>query len=799
LWKAASQEKQKRKTVLMSMLLNLLLASGAATIAIPATRKFILGDIKRDWLADQLELETIEPDGITIRTKSGLRTRIVKIKGVNYDAKVINAQGQLLQGRSDIIHQLGNFGIALRFHAIKRPRDISYEAEWPCKSLQEIGDAEQKRFRRSFTIDWYIQVTGSGNTHLDEGMEKLFANLEEYEPRYLETSETGPCEITGFLNGLVSGEFKDDLPAVTKSISGNLPASDLHIGRDSGVITTQTPDTHYQKVIAVRLWPEGCDGIAQHQILSLPAEIEITQICLPIGNTKARALLARKQKELEAEIFGISLGDDEAAGENALLLQLLSDAKNTLFETQYQIIVRSLERKHLDKMVRAICGVLGRHRIIFNVETVGAPTCWFNRIAGNNRLLRPLKMLNKPIAALWPFHHAAVGRTSSPYGEKPVRLLTTPSGQTYAAQFHVKDKPQALGNYMVFAPAGSGKSTLIMHLLSGLAKFVDVPAYVFDSNEGARFMIEAMGGVYQGYEELALNPLDVGADSLKNRQRLDFILKAMIGDLREEGMEDTLHHLLDLAFKIDTPDRTFNEIFEYAFPRRTELKKRFATWVTDSKGKKGLHSHVFNAPHDSLSSILTKSHLIGINMNEALKDDVLGPPVVAHISEAIRAAGRKKRGFNIFIDEAANLLQNEGFKGFVQEMFREYRKLDGAVGLAFQDPEALERSGIARAALENTATLFFFPNANANPQSLAPFNLNDEQMDFVMGGAASKGGRRVLIIQRDAADGINESGIVDVDLSPLGDSLRFYRAGTDANNHLQKLQTQWGAEWPNHL
>lgn len=786
----------------MTMLTTLLLAGTATALAIPMSRKLMIGEIQRDWLANQIEMDEVEEDRITVRTKSGLRSRIIKIEGVNYDAKIEDAQMHLLRGRNQVFQQLGEHGVALRLHAVKRPRDISYEADWPCCTLQEIGDAEREQYRRSFNVDWYIQATGRKNTRMEEAMDKILSGLSEYHPRYLRKADKGdPCELTGFLNGLVSGDYRDDLPPLTAHLSGSLPASGLHVERKTGLITTLVPEPHYHKVIAVRLWPESCDGLAQHEILSIAGEIEITQICLPISNVKAKALLSRKHKELSATIpwTNIQLGDPETVEELSALLALLNDSKNTLFETQYQIIARSKDKEHLDELVRKITGVLARRRIIYNIEDVGAPTCWFNRIMGNNRLMHPLKLLNRPIASLWPFHHTAVGSLKSPYGDKPVRLLATPSGQTYAMQFHVKDTPQALGNYLVFAPAGSGKSTLIMHLLGGLAKFKDVPSYIMDSNEGAKFMVEAMGGNYQSYEDLALNPLDVGEDSKRNRQRINMIMKAMIGELQEEGLEETINHVMDLAFKVQAPDRTFNSLYEYGFQKRTALKKVFAQWVTDSKGTQGLHSHVFNAPHDSLSSLLTASHMLGINMNEALNDPVLGPPVVAHISEAIRSAGRRQKGFNIFVDEAANLLQNEGFRKFVMEMFREYRKLNGCVGLAFQDPDALQRSGIARAVLENTATLFFFPNAQANRESLEPFNLNDEQIDFVMGGPASKGGRRVLVVKRDAASGLDESTIVDVDLSPLGNCLRFYRAGTDANNHLKNLKNEWGTEWLSHV
>src|SRR3546814_11881065 len=84
---------------------------------------------------------------------------------------------------------------------------------------------------------------------------------------------------------------------------------------------------------------------------------------------------------------------------------------------------------------------------------------------------------------------------------RPVRFFRTPSGQAYAFQFHVVAERQTPGNFLVMSPTGGGKSTVIAHLLGGLAKFAGVRSYLFDSKEGARYMVETMGGLYMGRSE----------------------------------------------------------------------------------------------------------------------------------------------------------------------------------------------------------------------------------------------------------------------------------------------------------
>ena len=278
------------------MLTSLAMGALAAAFILPGTRRAFLADIDHDWLAGELELDEILPDGITVKTKSGLFSRVIHIAGLNYDAKTSQMQEHLLKGRNTAFHVLGDHGIGLRFFGIKRPHDISYQADWPSPALHEIGVCEQAQFQGSFAINWYVLATGSVAARLNDGLEKFFAALSDYGPQYLCRADTGPCPLTGFLNGLVSGDYRNDLPAISHSISGSLPASDFHADRTTGIIRTFLPEAHYQKIITVRAWPESVDGRLQHDILSLAGEIEISQICLPISNVTAMALLSRARK-----------------------------------------------------------------------------------------------------------------------------------------------------------------------------------------------------------------------------------------------------------------------------------------------------------------------------------------------------------------------------------------------------------------------------------------------------------------------------------------------------------------------
>lgn len=784
-----------------------LAALSVGAMAEPSARRLFLGDVTQDWLANELEIDGIDPDLQTVRLKNGGMFRVFQIRGTSYDAKILPQQEQMLLGRAALHHALGKLGTLHWVFGVKRQKDIGFDAAWPSKTLREIGDAERGVFQSAYYVNWYVVIGGRTKTSLVEACDKITSMMEQYKPALLCSPEQidAPCPLTCFVNYLVSGEYRDDLSRRSDSMSGSIPAADLIITTD-GTISTRVPSLKIHRTIAIRDWPENLTGQIIADILAIQGDLEIVQMCEPWDRDEAIALYKRRQKELESSF----IKSDEVLAQVVATLALLAAGNTTVFSTQLQITARGSSEPELERLIGEICKSLGGRRVDYSVETKGAGLCWFaripslkpRRVSSSTSLLRPLILREQNIAAIWTFHHSYTGQPTSPLGDRPVRYFQTPSGQAYAFQFHVSPKRQSKGHFLCFGPTGGGKTTLVIHILSGLAKFHGVRSYVFDSKEGARYMIEAMGGLYQGYDELQLNPLDVGDDNAKNRQRINTILKALAGAYeRGEKDDEILAHAVELAFKTETPNRTLSTIFEFAFPRGSTLRRAIAPWVVDGKGNKGIRSHLMNAPHDSLGGYLAASHLVGINMNEALDDPAIGPGVVTHISSAIGiSASSNSKGFGIYIDEAAKLLQNDGFKALAIEMFREYRKLDGFVGLGFQDPKALFDSGVSDAILDNTATLMFLPNSQARRDSLERFNLNDEQIGFILGaGNTKEGQRQALVVQRDATTGLDESGIIDVNLAILGDALRFYRSGPEANRVISDLKSQWGAEWLDHL
>ncbi|CAA7619332.1 VirB4 family type IV secretion system protein [Magnetospirillum sp. UT-4] len=767
-------------------------AVAAGALAVPAARRMAFGSVELDWLGRELELDRIDTDGMTVRLKSGGVVRAWHLGGMAYDTKPEAEQVALHQGRSDFLHACASRGVVIRIFGVKRRSESVMPASWPTPALAEIGEAEAARYRKSWALRWYMTLQAPALHALEEADEKVAALLANYQPHRLmrPIDPAADCPLTGFLNFLVCGDLRDDLRSVSANISANLQAASPIFDKATGKFLVHLPDAWLHRIMAIHEWPDLVSGHLLHELMAIPGEIELSQVCVPLSRDRELMLLKRGANN--------PFGSEQAAAECHGAIELLSQGKTSRLETQGIIVLRARTEAELETLVATVARVLGNRRVAYSVQTKEVPVMWFNRLPEREKLARPLKLFVENVAAIWPFESAPVGLVESQYGKGPVRSFTTGSGQAYAFQFQCRKAEKALGNFLVMAPAGVGKTSLMMHLLGGLAKFEGIRSFIFDSKEGARFICECLGGLYQPFDKLALNPLDTD-DTPLNRQRLALLVRSMLGDAGQaDGIEDILSHVVETAFTLPVEARTFNQIFPLCFPARSDARKAFARWVMDDRERAGLYANTFNAARDSLSGLLDQSFMTGINMNEALEDPNLGPPVVAHIASAIERLAREGRakGFAIFIDEAAKLLRNPAFCDLAAEMYREYRKFGGAVGMAFQDPGALHKSGIADAVIENTASFFFFPNPQGNPSAYEPFNLNDEQRGFIFGAPE---GRKVLLVKREAATGFEESVILDVDLAPLGRPLRFYRSGPDSVRDLQAIQAKWGDQWPAHV
>ena len=235
--------------------------------------------------------------------------------------------------------------------------------------------------------------------------------------------------------------------------------------------------------------------------------------------------------------------------------------------------------------------VLGRHRVGYAVETTAAAAVWFARMPGDAApLVRPLTLRDEGVAALWPLRHA-------PAGWPGVRSATVRRGcsrprrrglrRSFMSTRSRSARPRT--SWCSRRPAASRPWSCTCW---GIASFPATGA-IFSIQEGARFMVEAMGGIYQGYDDLALNPLDVGPDARQPPPRGRGVEDDDGGRQRVPTTTRPSHAADSLARSAGAdPERDLRA----AFTRRTPLRRAMAAWVTDGGGRRGHRARDERAP-----------------------------------------------------------------------------------------------------------------------------------------------------------------------------------------------------------
>ena len=451
-------------------------------------RRMAFGDVHADWLGGELEFDRISPDRQTVHMKNKTMFRIIEVSGIAYDTKMNSEQENLLTIRSDLMKNLADEGVTVRLFAVKRKKNVSFESEWPTPVLEHIGKKEQELFSSTYVLRWFMILETKSLHPLQKACGDVVSTLQNYQARVLEDRA-----VFSVLNYLISGEMRDpEYFPYSENVSKALPVTDLSFDASTGTVHTATPDAYQSRVISIRAWPEGVSGEIMAELLALKGDIEFHQIVVPESALSVKGK-ASAEERAEAGMGGMMLNPEKVAERDAIIELLNSDAI-AMVSTQSALLYRAKNEEDLSRLEQHIVDILNRWRIVYAVDQHCVGVYWFNRLPGNNDLVRELRLMTTNIAGLWAFHNSPSGQYSSPWGDRPLRLFKTPVGQNYAFNFHNSDAPESLGHSLIIAPSGGGKSTLMAQLLGGLTKF-DIPSTTFDSHEGMRWMIECMGAI----------------------------------------------------------------------------------------------------------------------------------------------------------------------------------------------------------------------------------------------------------------------------------------------------------------
>ena len=761
----------------------------AGTAVAPQLTRFVLPQPQTTFLRHRLPYTNISPDGCTVEMlgkKGGGLFRVIHLRGQIYAGLTSEDLAALFGQRKAFFDSMTDQPVQLRF--------ISQRSHLPVTPppiqdglTQQIDSRWHQRFANAFTTDHYIVIsvpTADQRKRLDHAERLIFDLFNRYGPEVLNNGEGDISPLLSFLASFINGQDLV-LPTVLDNIGDRLPFANVEFTRHGAITYRDGTNAVHQTAIGVRAWPERSTAEIINGLLRIPGAITVILKAQAFQKADADLRIASRARQARLAVY------------NPLISQEWNEAKDKVgaaqegfYQAELTAYVSATTTEELDRLVTDVRTSLSNHAIRVVKETMLAERLWWGRLPGYDYFSRDYHLVSSNLADFTPLPAEPRGRDASQWGPRPIRYFPTASGAPYGFVFH-KSAAEDLAHWLVIGPSGRGKSTLIMSLILGaLSAHSDLRAFVFDRMLGTKTTFDCYGGDYliPEDEHLPLNPFLADDGSPEYRNFLELWLRMLTGRHDDDSIQRITTAVADIM-SADPANRSLAKQYAQVFPTG-ELRNAVKKWAAA-----GRYGRIFNGTRDALS--LTGSRLVGFDMTAMSDDTQLSAAMTYYFMQRIRQLVLKNPTPHIaFIDEAPAQFKDEFFAQNVEVLFREHRKLKGSIILAAQDAGAFTKHKIAETLLNNTAGVIFFQNPSARVEDLAPFGLQKEQLDFILGRSAiAQSLPRSVLIRRE-----DESVILDISLKTLGPYLRALSSGIEDRKIIQDLKQKYGeTQWLPHF
>lgn len=770
-------------------------------------------------LKDTLPFDSVWDDKITLQSKSGILSRLIKIKGVNCDTLTPDDLHHFFLKRKRWLDGLAEMNVFIKVFTTREEITRTLEGTYDTEILQSIHDTWMKQFDRTFFNQHYIslivmphlpspfdklkdKVYGRKTTSLSfhdhilrEATALTLDALHDLEPRIVE-NEGNLSPLLSFWTHLIHGRSTPIKP-LSSYLSDQMISSQVGFDIQKGHIEWED---HFGKrfgaILSLQKWDKDSSPQLMKELNSIKGQFIISQLLK--GYSKTKALLYLLDQKKQRNFLGDLFPNDQLIEEFDAAIELITSDQASLYGYQSSIILISNSHEELQILCEEARRIFKSYGVLPIQETTSLEYVWRSLFPGSETYLRQTHPLSHNISHLLSFDFEPKGLARCDWGEGPLRLFKTSSGSSYALQVHASEEKEALANSIVVAPAGSGKTTFFQHLLGGALRHQNLRSYIFDRFNGTRIFTQSMGGNYIDFSNQGtslLNPFYCD-DTPQERSFLPQLLCMMAGVTDEES-SDYAQRAIQILFKVPKEQRLLKYLIDDLFPAQSLIKRRLLPWCEGGAlGNWFNGSRIINGKSEAYDALDLASHrLVAFEMTDIQANPLISAPITQYIMHRIRRVIREEAlPHFIFIDETAPLIQDHVFKPHVQVLFKEHRKLRGSINVCFQNIKDLKESGISSVILDQCPTRFLFPNPSAKREDYADFELTDSEWSYIKGiSKVSRSLKHSVLIKR-----FNESVILECDLNSLGPHLKLYRSGSEAVKLVKQLQHQWSHEWITH-
>ena len=755
---------------------------------IPVIIKHIFPKFGYKHYAEYIPFKTIYTDD-SIELDDGCLVRVYSVAGVQTSMQTEENRAKFLDLRAQLFNQIHDPNVVMRFFTVRDAagENTNYEFDQPV--LQRIYDKWRSQGLKIFLNNYYIVLSVHGanaRDKLNQYGNYIESILAPYKPQMLKNNSRD--NMARFFGRILSPITKPKPAVCDDKITDVATVDDVEFLRDGNVKYISGNREYYAALISFRGAPDYLDEDFFDSVNTIQTEMicmngfKIMDASAVEATLRQRRNVADKDRDsTEEQISSAESVMDENVSGNQTLVN---------YYPLFMVFGKTIEE--LNEYVDEFKKISASFGVSPIQENFASKVSWFSIIPGFDTFPRTFKMLSRAAAISIPMSTTPRGVANSDWGPGPLVVFPTAQGTPYQFQFHVSDKPAAVGHTLTIGPTGGGKTTLFSFLIAQSLRHKKLKAFFFDRNKGAEIFTLAVGGKYvtmQGKEKneekflTHLNPLKM-PDTVANRAFLRRWL-AMISEQNDAMSADEIARAVSVNFDyLSDKDRMLKNLYESCFSSGGKMRPALKKWVDPLQ-----YGEIFNENTDTLD---LQSRLTTFDFTDILADPTLSPAVISYILHRIN--NTTVSGGNpslIMIDETAPMLENKMFRDNFISGLQEGRKNRQAYMVAFQRANVLDKLGIGDVVRGQAQTIMFFRNPAADAADYEHWNLNPLEMAFIQ-GKAYPNLKRAVLLSRPVN---NESVILNTELGGLGNLLRLFESGRSSVLLAEELYNQFGSNF----
>lgn len=636
---------------------------------------------------------------------------------------------------------------------------------------------------------------------------QLNKNLRKFGGRELTTYEKSGevySELLEFYNYLLTG-IQQPIRVTRTAFYHTLGNTVHHFGTDTVEIVMPNGKRRFARCIEIKDYDDKTyEGILD-ALMYYPIEYNLTHSFSLLSRIDALGALKLQEKHLRsAEDDATSQLEELSLAKDELMSGKLSFGKYHFSLTVFGDSVNDVINNTNDLL--SLIQNLGFLGVLANIAL---PATYYAQLPGNFEYRPRLSVLSsKNFAGLISLHGFANGKAHNNCWGDAVTILKTPSGEPYYFNFHESTRrgndfgKKYLANTVVLGASSSGKTVLVNFLMCQMQKFrhestfdqhapkKELITVYLDKDYGAEANIRAMGGRYLRLEKgkpSGFNPF-MCESTPENLSFLNTLMKLLVtrngeklSSLEEERLFNAVKGVmaLPLEYRAYGITRMLEHLPEGATKeeRENSLARRLRAWARGNS-----FGWVFDNPRDELD--FENCAVFGFDGSEFLDDKDTCAPLSYYLLHRITKLLDGRR-LGLFIDEFWKWLADDIFEEYAYNKFKTIRKELGFVLGATQSPDEVLKSRIARAVIEQSATIILLPNPKARYEEYVDgFGFSDKEYEAVQEFDPDS---RTFLVKKG-----HESAVAKLDLSALGKNLDVLSTSKDNIEILHNTIDEYG-------